>query len=68
MLAVKPGTLPKVVAEIREVLTDRKILLSVAAAVPIGLIEKLIALPMPIFRAMPNIPVVVEKGASGYRV
>jgi pyrroline-5-carboxylate reductase len=64
VLAVKPGTLPKVVAEIRDVLTDRQILLSVAAAVPIALIEKLVGTRMPIFRAMPNIPVVVEEGAT----
>src|SRR5882724_3346723 len=64
VLAVKPGTLPKVVAEIRDALDERKILLSLAASVPIALIEKLVARRMPIFRAMPNIPVVVEEGAT----
>jgi pyrroline-5-carboxylate reductase len=64
VLAVKPGTLPKVVTEIRDALTPDKILLSLAAAVPITLIEKLAAKPLPIFRAMPNIPVVVEEGAT----
>ena len=64
VLTVKPGALPKVVAEIRDVLNDRKILLSVAAAVPIAMIEKLAGTPLPIFRAMPNIPVVVEEGAT----
>jgi pyrroline-5-carboxylate reductase len=64
VLAVKPGTLPKVVTEIRDALTERKILLSLAAAVPIALIEKLVGKRMPIFRAMPNIPVVVEEGAT----
>src|SRR5213594_729306 len=57
VLAVKPGTLPKVVTEIRPALTTQKILLSLAASVPIALIEKLAGLPLPIFRAMPNIPV-----------
>src|SRR5438128_8356284 len=64
VLAVKPGTLPKVVTEIRDTLDDRKILLSLAASASIGMIEKLVAKPMPIFRAMPNIPVVVEEGAT----
>jgi pyrroline-5-carboxylate reductase len=64
VLAVKPGTLPKVVTEIRDALSDQKILLSLAASVPISLIEKLVGRPMPIFRAMPNIPVVVEEGAT----
>jgi pyrroline-5-carboxylate reductase len=64
VLAVKPATLPKVVTEIRDALTEDKILLSLAAAVPISLIEKLVAKRLPIFRAMPNIPVVVEEGAT----
>jgi pyrroline-5-carboxylate reductase len=64
VLAVKPGTLPKVVIEIRDVLSDKKILLSLAAAVPIALIERLAVTRMPIFRAMPNIPVVVKEGAT----
>ena len=64
VLAVKPGTLPKVVAEFRDALNDQKILLSLAASVPIALIEKLAGKRMPIFRAMPNIPVVVEEGAT----
>jgi pyrroline-5-carboxylate reductase len=64
VLAVKPGTLPKVLEEIRECLRPAQILLSLAAAVPISVIEKLIGRDMPVFRAMPNIPVVVEEGAT----
>ena len=45
VLAVKPGTLPKVLTEIRDALTDRKILLSLAAAFPIAMIERLIVTP-----------------------
>jgi pyrroline-5-carboxylate reductase len=64
VLAVKPGTLPKVLEEIRGVLHAPQILLSLAAAVPISLIEKLTGCSLPVFRAMPNIPVVVEEGAT----
>lgn len=64
VLAVKPTTLPKVLVEIRDVLHEGQILLSVAAAVPISLIERVVARRIPIFRAMPNIPVVVEEGAT----
>jgi pyrroline-5-carboxylate reductase len=64
VLAVKPGTLPKVLDEIRDCLRPTQILLSLAAAVPISLIEKLTGYGIPIFRAMPNIPVVVEEGAT----
>jgi pyrroline-5-carboxylate reductase len=63
ILAVKPGTLPGVLEEIREVLRGDQILISVAAAVPISLIEGIVRKRIPIFRAMPNIPVVVQEGA-----
>jgi len=63
ILSVKPGTLPGVLEEIREVLHGDQILISVAAAVPISLIEGIVRKRMPIFRAMPNIPVVVQEGA-----
>lgn len=65
VLAVKPGTVPKVVKEIRDVLRTGQILISLAAALPISAIEDAAACRMPVFRAMPNIPVVVEEGAIG---
>jgi pyrroline-5-carboxylate reductase len=64
VLAVKPTTVPHVLAEIGDLLRPDQILISVAAAFPIALLEKLIAKPMPVFRAMPNIPVVVGEGAT----
>jgi len=64
VLAVKPSTLPKVPAEIRDTLHEDQILISLAASLPISLIEKLIGRSMPVFCAMPNIPVVVEEGAT----
>lgn len=65
VLAVKPGTVPKIIVEIRDVLAEHQILLSVAAALPISVIEDSAACRMPVFRAMPNIPVVVGEGAIG---
>jgi pyrroline-5-carboxylate reductase len=64
ILAVKPSTLPTVLQEIRDVLRDDHVLVSLAAAVPIELIERLVEKPLPVFRAMPNIPVVVNEGAT----
>jgi pyrroline-5-carboxylate reductase len=64
ILAVKPSTVPHLMEEIRDVLREDQILLSVAAALPIALLEKLAGRRMPIIRAMPNIPVVVEEGAT----
>ena len=64
ILAVKPPTLPLVLEEIRDVLREDQTLISVAAAVPLALIEKKIGKRMAVFRAMPNIPVLVEEGAT----
>ena len=64
VLAVKPTTLSIVMGEIRDVLHEGQILLSLAASVPIAQIEKLAGKKMAVFRAMPNIPVLVEEGAT----
>lgn len=64
IIAVKPSTLPSVLEEVRDVLRSDQILLSLAASIPIALIERLAARQMAVFRAMPNIPVVVEEGAT----
>jgi pyrroline-5-carboxylate reductase len=64
IVAVKPTTLASVLEEVRDVLRSDQILLSLAASIPIALIERLAARQMPVCRAMPNIPVVVEEGAT----
>ncbi len=68
ILAVKPTTLPFVLEDVKDILREDQILISVAAAFPITLIEKIINRKMPVFRAMPNIPVVVHEGATGLAV
>lgn len=65
ILAVKPSVMPAVLQEIRWSLRDGRILISLAAAFPIALIEHLTGRRMPVFRAMPNIPCVVGTGATG---
>jgi pyrroline-5-carboxylate reductase len=65
ILAVKPGKMSGVLTEIRPGLRVGQIVVSLAAAYPIGLVERVLDLPIPIFRAMPNIPVIVEEGATG---
>jgi pyrroline-5-carboxylate reductase len=64
ILAVKPATMSSVLREIRPSLGEGRVLISLAAAFPIKLIEKQTGPSTPVFRAMPNIPVVVEEGAT----
>lgn len=63
VLAVKPAMMARVVHEIRWGMRANRIVVSLAAAFPIHLIEQIVGREAPIFRAMPNIPMVVEEGA-----
>ena len=64
IVAVKPSSVPYLIEEVRDHLRPNQILLSLAASLPLPYVEKLVGLTMPVFRAMPNIPVVVEEGAT----
>jgi pyrroline-5-carboxylate reductase len=63
ILGVKPYTVPRVVDEIAPFLREQQVIISMAAALPMSVIEKRAGVPLAVFRAMPNIPVVVEEGA-----
>ncbi|HEY3743791.1 MAG TPA: pyrroline-5-carboxylate reductase [Bryobacteraceae bacterium] len=63
IIGVKPATVPKVIDEIRDVLRDDQILVSLAAVLTIDVLEKRAGRQMAVIRAMPNIPVVVGEGA-----
>lgn len=64
ILAVKPYALVEVLGQIRDVLREDQLLISLAAGFPLRLIQELVSKKLPIFRAMPNIPVVVDEGAT----
>ncbi|HEY7543293.1 MAG TPA: pyrroline-5-carboxylate reductase [Blastocatellia bacterium] len=65
ILAVKPQTVPLVLSEIAATLRPSQLLISVAASVSIAFIEKHLALPVPVIRAMPNTPCLLKKGMTG---
>jgi len=65
ILAVKPQTVPVVLSEIGDALRPDQLLISVAASVSTAFIEKHIASPVPVIRAMPNTPCVLKKGMTG---
>ncbi|MBI2819204.1 MAG: pyrroline-5-carboxylate reductase [Acidobacteria bacterium] len=64
ILAVKPHMVPVVLDELRGALRQEQIVITVAAGVPLCLYESVLGNRIPLFRAMPNIPVVVEEGAT----
>jgi pyrroline-5-carboxylate reductase len=65
ILAVKPQTVPVVLAEIGDGLRTSQLLISVAASVSTAFIEKHLAAAVPVIRAMPNTPCLLKKGMTG---
>lgn len=64
LLCVKPQAVREVLEEVRGELTPKKLVVSIAASVPISSIEKLAGAQIPVVRAMPNTPSVVRRGMT----
>jgi len=65
VIAVKPQDIDTLLAEIAEVIEPEQTVLSIAAAIPTGRIERALADGVPVVRAMPNTPSVVHEGMAG---
>ncbi|HXG93414.1 MAG TPA: pyrroline-5-carboxylate reductase [Blastocatellia bacterium] len=65
ILSVKPQTVPTVLSEIADALKPSQLLISVAASVSSAFIEKHLDLAVPVIRAMPNTPCLLNKGMTG---
>ena len=65
VIAVKPQDIEELLAEIGSVVTPSQTVLSIAAAIPTGLIERHFKDHVPVVRAMPNTPVTVQEGMTG---
>jgi len=64
ILAVKPKTVPKVLAEIRDELSPEQLVISVAAATTTRFVEETLGKPIPVVRAMPNTPCRIGQGMT----
>jgi pyrroline-5-carboxylate reductase len=64
ILAVKPHVAPSVLKQVAPVAKPGQTFISLAAGVPISLIEDCLAGPVPVIRVMPNTPCLVGEGAS----
>src|SRR5262245_47832930 len=65
ILAVKPQTVPVVLAEIADGLRPSQLLISVAASVSTAFIEKHLTAPVPMIRTMPNTTCLLNQGMTG---
>lgn len=64
LLGVKPQTVPEILAQIRPALTAKKTIISFAASVKTGAIEKAAGIDLAVIRAMPNTPSLLGCGAT----
>ena len=64
VLSVKPQVLKGVLSEITGYLTSNQLIISIAAGIPIGLIQDIIGKDRPIIRVMPNTPALIQRGIS----
>jgi pyrroline-5-carboxylate reductase len=64
ILAVKPQTLQKVLVEIKDFLTEEQLIITLAAARSTAFIEELLGKKIPVVRAMPNTPCLVNAGMT----
>ncbi|KAM4549338.1 pyrroline-5-carboxylate reductase 3 isoform 1-T1 [Odontesthes bonariensis] len=62
-VAVKPHLVPFIVREISPHVTDRHVIVSVAAGVTLATLEELLPENSVVIRLMPNLPCVVQEGA-----
>jgi pyrroline-5-carboxylate reductase len=68
ILAVKPGQVDEVLAEIRPRFTRHHLLISIAAGVPLSRLEAGLGGRARVIRVMPNTPALVGASASGFAV
>jgi len=64
LLAVKPQVVPLVLADLRGIVDEQTLVISVAASVTTTEIERELGCPCPIIRVMPNTPCLVGEGMS----
>lgn len=65
VLAVKPGHINELLNEIKSAISQKNILISIAAGVEIQSIKAIVGRSVRVVRAMPNTPAMIFKGASG---
>src|SRR5258708_14997719 len=65
LLGVKPQVVGEVLKEIAPELSEKTLVISVAASVPTSYIEQHVGAKVPVIRAMPNTPCAVGCGMTG---
>lgn len=64
IMAIKPNVVPKVVHEIRNDISMKNLLVSIALGIPIKAMEDVLPIGSRVVRVMSNTPAIVSEGAS----
>ena len=64
VLSVKPQNMQDVLAEIRDFVSEDHLIISIAAGIPLSLMQRFVGIQVPMIRVMPNTPALVQKGVS----
>ena len=64
VLSVKPQNMREVLEEVKEQIRADQLLISIAAGIPLELIQRVIGKETPTIRAMPNTPALIQKGMT----
>jgi pyrroline-5-carboxylate reductase len=65
LLAVKPQNMDRVLKELKETITPKQLVISVAASVTSSFVQERLKEGVPVVRAMPNTPSVINAGMAG---
>lgn len=65
LLAVKPQNMDRVLKELKETITPNQLVISVAASVTSSFVQERLQDGVPVVRAMPNTPSVINAGMAG---
>ncbi len=65
VLSVKPQSIKEVLEEVKDYVGGDKLIVSIAAGVPIAFIRSFLGRKVPIVRVMPNTPALIRRGISG---
>ncbi len=64
VVCVKPQVINDVLGEVKSVVSERQLVISVAAGISIARIQDYIGIHVPLVRAMPNTPAVIQEGVT----
>ena len=66
ILAVKPDQVSSVLAEVRDSFSQKQLLISIAAGVPLSKLEQALGNAARLVRVMPNTPALIGQSATGF--